>query len=276
MTLTDKELHAEMIRMRKYERDVMIELLEHLQEVYDRRLFADFGHSSLVKYLVKELGYSESAAFRRYQALRLIKEIPEVKTRLEKGEINLTSASMIQGGLNNTADKIEVIEKSIYKTTNDTHDLILEKNPDLKKRDIINPINNGESRAHLTLSSVTIEKLEMLKAISKNYNNDEVINMALDLAINRLDKGKQRINKVNRSAETTVPSSTAKKLWRRAKSRCEYPGCDEFYNLEIEHITPRAKGGGDELQNLKLYCKTHNQRSAIKEFGLDTMREYLN
>jgi 5-methylcytosine-specific restriction endonuclease McrA len=72
-----------------------------------------------------------------------------------------------------------------------------------------------------------------------------------------------------------VPRSTAKKLRERSKGRCEYSGCAEKYNLEIEHIKPRSKGGGHEISNLKLFCKTHNQRSAIKVFGKEYMAKYL-
>ena len=276
MHLSDKELHAEMIRLRKYERDALMELLEHLQEVYDRRLFADFGYSSVIKYLVKELGYSESAAFRRYQALRLTREIPKARKMLENGELNITSASMIQGNLKNLKDKEDVLKKSAFKTTEETRSMILEINPDMKKRDIINPIDNNESRVHLTLSKKTLENLNSLKAKVKSSETDAVLNHALELALAHYEKRERKINKVKVIAKTSVPSSTAKKLKVRAKNRCEFPGCVEMRYLEIEHVIPRAKGGGHKLENLKLFCRAHNQRAAIKEFGLKQMTRYLN
>ena len=276
MHLSDKELHAQMIRLRRYERDVMMELLEHLQEVYDRRLFADFGYSSLIKYLVKELGYSESAAFRRYQTLKLTREIPRAKEMLEKGELNLTSASMIQGGLKSIEDRRDILDKAVLKTTAETQALIIERNPDIKKKDIINPIDGNESRVHITLSKDTLEKMGELKALKKIYNTDEIINYALEIALSGHKKKYEKVRKQKSVATTIVPSSTVKKLRLRAGDRCEYEGCREKHNLEIEHIVPRAKGGGHNLENLKLYCRAHNQRAAIKEFGQKKMNQYLN
>jgi hypothetical protein len=276
MKLTDRELHAEIILIRKHERDISIKLLDHLQEVFDRRLFADFGHSSLIRYMVKELGYSESAAFRRQQTLKLSYEVPEVRGLIQSGGLNITSAALIQGGLRNTKEKVDMVKRSHDKTSMEIKDLIVEVNPELKKRDIINPVSGTESRVHLTLSKETLKKIEKLRSISKKKSNDDVISLALDIALKSLDISEKKSNKVKYIAVKNVPRSTVKKLKMRSSSRCEFEGCDEEFNLEIEHIIPRAKGGGHDLANLKLFCRAHNQRAAIKEFGMDVMGKYLN
>ena len=183
MKLTDKELHAQIILIRKNERDISIKVLDHLQEVFDRRLFADFGHSSLIRYMVKELGYSESAAFRRQQTLKLSHEIPEVRELIQTGDLNITSAALIQGGLRNTEEKVKMVKRSHDKTSMEIKDLIVEVNPELKKRDIINPVSGTESRVHLTLNKDTLKKMEKLKAMTNKRSNDDVISMAFDIAL---------------------------------------------------------------------------------------------
>jgi len=47
--------------------------------------------------MTEYLGYSEGAAQRRIQAMRLIKHLPEVEKKIETGEISLTVASQVQG-----------------------------------------------------------------------------------------------------------------------------------------------------------------------------------
>jgi hypothetical protein len=79
LTTNEKQLLLNLKTLVATDRKTLSDILKHLQIVYDTRLFAKLGHSSLHKYLIKELGYSESAAFRRVQALKLVKEIPATK-----------------------------------------------------------------------------------------------------------------------------------------------------------------------------------------------------
>lgn len=92
----------------------MSDILKHLQNVYDTRLFAKLGHSSLHKYLIKELGYSESAAFRRVQALKLVKEIPSTKKLIEEGALNLSGITQLQTMLKGKTT--EVKKEAIWPT----------------------------------------------------------------------------------------------------------------------------------------------------------------
>src|SRR5690554_6171569 len=81
LTVAENNLHNRIKALVATERKTLAEIIENLQRVYDTRLFAKMGYSSLIKYLIKECGYSEGAAYRRYQALKLTKEIPEAKDK---------------------------------------------------------------------------------------------------------------------------------------------------------------------------------------------------
>ncbi|MCB9026576.1 MAG: hypothetical protein H6625_09690 [Bdellovibrionaceae bacterium] len=56
-------------------------------------MFLDLGYQSLFEYTVKELKYSEGQAGRRIQAMRLLKEIPEIEKKIESVALSLTSIS---------------------------------------------------------------------------------------------------------------------------------------------------------------------------------------
>ena len=71
-------------------------LLDYLAEVELRRLFAERAYSSLFEFVVRELGYSESQASERISAMRLIREVVEVKDLIQTGDLTLTTASQIQ------------------------------------------------------------------------------------------------------------------------------------------------------------------------------------
>ena len=67
-------------------------VLRALAEVQHRRLYAERGYPSMFALLTKELKYSESAAMRRIEALRLSLTLPEVPKLIEEGELSLSVA----------------------------------------------------------------------------------------------------------------------------------------------------------------------------------------
>ena len=59
---------------------------------------------------------------------------------------------------------------------------------------------------------------------------------------------------------------------QRARNLCEYclsPGRFATQALSVEHIHPRHKGGGNELENLALSCQGCNSFKGIKTTGMD-------
>jgi len=55
-----------------------------------------------------------------------------------------------------------------------------------------------------------------------------------------------------------MDAATKRLVRQRANNRCEYCGLHQnqspLATLQIEHVTPRKHGGGDELGNLALAC----------------------
>lgn len=78
------------------ERKITTEILHHLKEIETRKLHLKLGYSSLYEYSVKELGYSEGSAYRRINAMRLLKAVPEVESKIHNGTLSLEGASKIQ------------------------------------------------------------------------------------------------------------------------------------------------------------------------------------
>ena len=98
--LSDKDLHSETKTLVAQERHVLTKILHHLREIERRRLFSDFGCSSLFDYAVKMLSYSEGQAQRRIQAMRLMKEIPEIEKKITEGSLSLSNIAQAQTAFN--------------------------------------------------------------------------------------------------------------------------------------------------------------------------------
>jgi len=77
------------------------------------------------------------------------------------------------------------------------------------------------------------------------------------------------------SSERITPA-LRREVIRRAQGRCEYTHqdtrCASRYQLEVDHILPRAKGGSHDLTNLRCLCRRHNQMMADLEFGPSFMQ----
>jgi 5-methylcytosine-specific restriction endonuclease McrA len=52
----------------------------------------------------------------------------------------------------------------------------------------------------------------------------------------------------------TIPPRIRRQVLARDRHRCRAPGCGRTRFLEIHHVTPRARGGGHEPENLVTLC----------------------
>lgn len=73
-----------------------------------------------------------------------------------------------------------------------------------------------------------------------------------------------------------VPLRTRDAIFTRDSGRCTYVGsdgkrCDETIRLHVDHIKPVARGGSNDISNLRLLCARHNQLQAERILGRDVM-----
>ncbi len=108
-------------------------------EIEKRKLFLEIGFGSLFDYVVQELGYSESAAYRRIQAMRLLKDVPVVEEKIADGSLTLTTAAQVQSFLKSEAkrrtvisveDKIELIQEIENKSSREVEKYLMSMRPD--------------------------------------------------------------------------------------------------------------------------------------------------
>src|SRR5690349_643369 len=65
------------------------DLIEYLGEVDERRLYLDNACSSMFVFCMKELGFSESAAYNRIGVARAGRKMPAVIEALRSGKVHL-------------------------------------------------------------------------------------------------------------------------------------------------------------------------------------------
>ena len=186
------------------ERQLTTKILHLLREVEKSKLYAELGFSSLFDFTVRELGYSNDAAFRRISAMRLIKALPEVEEKLESGKLSLTSAAELQkyfraedksqkqshhtaaGGQDATLgaqksnapktklEKIELLESLIGKSTREVSRVLFQAASAPAQKLLLGskekPISEDLTQLTITVDKVTHQKIQKLMALLSNKN----------------------------------------------------------------------------------------------------------
>lgn len=93
--LSDRELEAEVARLARAEREATATLIEHLAELYGRRLHERAGFASLFTYCTRVLLLSEHSAYDRIKAAKVVRRYPAVRSMLASGRVNLTTVRLL-------------------------------------------------------------------------------------------------------------------------------------------------------------------------------------
>ncbi|MBN1962686.1 MAG: hypothetical protein JW841_17270 [Deltaproteobacteria bacterium] len=75
--------------------EVTAELLAHLAEVDERKIYLEQACSSLFSYCIERLGATEDETARRIHAARLARRFPVVFELVAKGELFLSSINLL-------------------------------------------------------------------------------------------------------------------------------------------------------------------------------------
>ncbi len=185
----DKILHNETIRASKAEKSATVNLLKHLQEVSRRKLFVDYGHSTLSKYIVAELGYSESEAWTRIQAMRLLKTIPAAAEKIEDGQLSLSNASLLQGFIQDNG-----IHKEPAKVAE-----ALKKAEDLSNRKLKEEFKPQEPKdKKITINVKLQQKIKKLKESWGEMHEAEILEALIDEKLKEIELKVETIKQPSR------------------------------------------------------------------------------
>ena len=94
--LGDQQLLDQTRRLAANQRCLEVHILDHLDEIDRRGLALRRGFSSLFDYAVRELRFTDAAAQRRIQAMRLCRRHGWVRASLQSGELSLTAAAQLE------------------------------------------------------------------------------------------------------------------------------------------------------------------------------------
>ena len=172
--LNNNELLLEIKNLVKEEKRITSLILDYLAEVESRRLYALRGYSSLFDFCVRELGYSESASYRRISAMRTIKMIPQAKAKLEEGSVNLSTLSQLKtfiqkeekiNGKLDLQEKQELLKNIENKSQRECEREFVKISPEsVKTKETQRAITEDLTEIKFMASKNLMDKLEKLKS----------------------------------------------------------------------------------------------------------------
>ena len=280
---SDKELLTQTKNLIIKEQKLLCVILSHLEEIERRKLYCDLGYTSLFDYSLKELKYTQQQAWRRINAMRLLKTLPELKKSVDEGSltlssINLASSLFKEAKINSTEKKLQIMSGMKNLTKSQCEDKIFELKIDYgifqkPNRTVIKKISLNTSRVHVNLSKDTLLKIEKIKNLTKENDLDKIISLLADSYISQKIETKNE-SKVTVKNSRYIPRKVKETVYKRANGQCE--NCGSTHHLEYDHVVPYAKGGTNALSNITLKCKNCNLRKAINDFGQKKMDFYLD
>ena len=87
VALGNDALVAALSRLVLREHDLLSDMLAHLAELDERRLYLELGFTSMFAFCTDSLGLCKSSAYRRIAAARVCRRYPEVFARVAAGEL---------------------------------------------------------------------------------------------------------------------------------------------------------------------------------------------
>jgi len=296
--VSDRELLSSTFMAAQKEKDATLALLDYLLEVDLRKLYATKTYSSLFEYIVKDLGLSEPAAAERVNTVRLMQQVPEVKSHINEGRVSLTTASQIERFIKtenkvrektdrmDTSEKTSIVDACISLSKREVERCLFEKQSEEAKalsQERIKPIARNRIELKLSISTEAFQKLERLKEVSGTRSLEAIFEESLDLLLLKEQKRrgyelastqpaesegiKAKINATNPDSRF-IPIHLKRKLFIRSGGQCEYidlktkKRCQCRYRIQIDHVYPYSLGGKTELNNLRHLCQTHNLHAA--------------
>ncbi len=224
--LSSLELLERFGKLVRTERKITHLILECIAEIDHRKIYLQKAHSSLYEYLIKEFGYSPSAALRRIESARLLREVPEMAEKIETGALNLSQLSKVQQAI-----------RAVQKTEQRKMSLP-------EKRELILKIENTtQENTELILA----QELHLPAEVENKtkVHRDESVTLTMTLSKEQMEL----LQKVGNLISHAVPEKkwadvvcylAKKELDRRTKKKSEIPQTEVIRNTghETRAITP--------------------------------------
>jgi 5-methylcytosine-specific restriction endonuclease McrA len=117
------------------------------------------------------------------------------------------------------------------------------------------------------MATETLTRLERKKGIApKSPENNGLTQATIVAAVTPSPKAA-----LPTGQRVYLPAAIRHGIFRRSGGQCEYQAqgrrCTSRHRLEIDHTTPLALNGSNQLENLRVLCGSHNAQQALEKLS---------
>jgi len=305
-SLSDEELVSQIASLCLEGRRLVARLIVHLIEVEDRALDKKSACSSMWAFCTERLKMSAGETSRRLNAAKLVRRFPSVLGRLERGDVHLSALRQL-GPYLKEENVDAILDEAKGKTRSELDEMIARRfprpnAPTIEVRFVasmttatagatpppalacparIEPLSATGVLVQMTMTAEGYADLKRAKELLGHCIPDgdtvKVIERALRTLVEDLEKDRRAKTSrpqasVRPSKPGHIPAATRREVFARDGEQCTYVDsegrrCECRTRLELDHIQPRALGGGDDASNLRTRCRSHNLHAAEEIFG---------
>jgi hypothetical protein len=280
-------LHEELKNL--FERYTALEtvIIEKLQQAEKQRLYERFGYRSLFRYVMGEFKIAETQALLFINVARTCTEVPELKTAISNGDLNISKAKRILSVVEKAPELW--IEKAKTLTQKQVEWEVAREKPETLIVERIRPVaeNLAEFKCGMDreeeelvircreLASQSLGRQASFRETLKFMANDclekrDPIRKA-KRAVERENKNPQRtcenrkkvLSSRRVNLRTPIPAAIKHQVALRDLKQCQHREkdgrqCSERQWTETHHIIEVADGGTNALENLTTLCSFHH------------------
>jgi len=269
-------LHEKAQRCAEQYRRNEAELIGLLQQIDPTQGYKALGYSSLHAYVVGALHLSEDQAYQFTRVARKAKEVPELKTALDQGVLNVSKARRILSVIQPT-NSHEWIAKAAALKQRDLEREVAQVAPRTAVAERMRPVAPDVVEFRSAIDSKTeallrrVQHLESRRTSKAASWNDTLAAMAT-LYLERRDPLKKAERAQARKPTPIlsqgqtgryVPAHVAHQVSLRDRGQCTFTGthgkCRESRWVHVHHVTPVSMGGTSTLDNLTTFCASHHR-----------------
>ncbi len=255
VALRNEQLLAALAKLVLGENDLLSDLLAHLAELDERRLYLELGFTSLFAYCTEALGLCKSSAYRRIAAARVCRRYPEAFERVAAGELQVSVLAALSRYLS-SENSLELFATCSRKSCEQVEELLAARFP---KPDVPDSMRRLPARAEgprLHDSSSSMGNLAEAAALTNTgLGAEESKRLAADPLRTRV-------------APTPVP----RKLEPLSAARfgVHFTADTEFKDLldELRALTSHRRPDGDLLTLLKRGLEAYRRELQKDRFGV--------
>ena len=255
---------------------------------------AEENKTYLVKYrdmwswLAKEFRMSSGAIGRRVNAAKVAGAVAGVAEKIDEGQLNLSSLSMLQtifnaeekqsGNRVSVEQKKELVEKSVGLTKEETERLALGVFPKAKRKkkaDQFRATSEQTSGVRIEIAKDKQARFDRMRELLSHKMPtatwSEIIVHAVDYYIKNEDPLEQAkiefVKPQSSDPSAPLPERTRKFVLQRDGCACVI--CGSRFQVEVDHILCRTLGGTNDPANLRTLCRRHNSHAAETALGAE-------